>query len=111
LVGRLRGEICWANLQPVRGREQGGARPVLIVSHGIFNDRSETVIAMAITSRPQRAGYPLTWRIPSGALAKESWVKISQVRTLSTERLGDRLARLSQRDTDQIVNGLFQLIG
>jgi mRNA interferase MazF len=107
----LRGEIYWADLQPVRGHEQGGIRPVLVLSHDLFNDRSGTVIAVAITSQPQRAGYPLTWRIPSGALPKESWVKISQLRTLSTERLGNRLGRLSDRDVEQIVNGLLQLIG
>ncbi len=56
----LRGDIMWADLNPVRGREQAGLRPVLILSHEIFNDRSGTVIAVAITSQPQRAGFPLT---------------------------------------------------
>jgi len=52
----LRGDICWADLNPVIGREQGGFRPVLILSHDVFNEKSGTVIAMAITSQPQRAG-------------------------------------------------------
>jgi mRNA interferase MazF len=107
----LRGEIYWADLQPVRGHEQGGDRPVVVLSHDVFNERSGTVIVMALTSQPQRAGYPLTWRLPFGALPKESRVKISQVRTLSTERLGARLGRLDDRDTGQLVGGLIQLIG
>jgi len=59
----LRGDICWADLNPVIGSEQGGFRPVLILSHDIFNERSGTVIAMAITSQPQRAGFPLTFEL------------------------------------------------
>jgi len=83
---------------------------VLVLSHDIFNERSGTVIALAITSQPQRAGYPLTWRLPPGVLPRESWVKVSQVRTLSTERLGARLGRLDEDDIREIIDGLLQLI-
>jgi mRNA interferase MazF len=107
----LRGEIYFAQLDPVRGREQGGHRPVVVLSHDIFNDRSGTVIAMAVTSAPQRAGYPLTWRVPAGTLPKESWVKISQVRTLSSERLETRVGRLDERDLEELTRGLAELIG
>ncbi|HXV82531.1 MAG TPA: type II toxin-antitoxin system PemK/MazF family toxin, partial [Candidatus Binatia bacterium] len=48
----LRGEIRWADLNPVRGREQAGQRPVLILSQDVFNERSGTVIAVALTSQP-----------------------------------------------------------
>jgi mRNA interferase MazF len=107
----LRGEIYWANLNPVRGREQGGVRPVLIISHDVFNQRSGTVIAMAITSQPQRAGFPLTYPVPSGILPQPSWVKISQVRTLSTERLRDQVGQVSEPELKRIFNGLSQLVG
>ncbi len=107
----LRGDICWADLAPTRGHEQAGRRPVLILSHAPFNERSWTVIALAITSQPQRAGYPLTWKLPAGTLSRESWVKLSQIRTLSTERLGPRLARLADHDMTEILNGLLELIG
>lgn len=56
----LRGELRWADLNPVRGREQAGAGPVLRLSHDVFNERSGTAIAVAITSQVQRAGFPLT---------------------------------------------------
>ena len=84
----LRGEIRWADLNPVRGHEQAGLRPVLILSHDIFNERSGTVIAVAITSQPQKAGFPLTLELKSPNLPKKSWLKISQIRTLSVERIG-----------------------
>ena len=51
----LRGEIRWADLNPIRGREPAGLRPALILSHDVFNERSGTVIAVALTSQPQRA--------------------------------------------------------
>lgn len=111
MAGILRGEIRWADLSPVRGREQAGRRPVLVLSHDVFNDRSGTVIAMALTSQPQRAGFPLTFELRSGRLSKRSWVKISQVRTLAAERIGARIGRASPEELDQIVAGLVEIIG
>ena len=81
----LRGDIRWADLNPVRGREQEGLRPVLILSQDIFNERSGTVIAVALTSQPQKAGFPLTLELKTAKLPKQTWVKISQIRTLSVE--------------------------
>jgi mRNA interferase MazF len=107
----LRGEIYWADLHPTRGNEQTGRRPVLIISHNILNERSGTVIALALTSRPQKAGYPLTYEIKGTKLPNPSWVKISQVRTLSTERLGQKLGKADERELTDIVEGLFELIG
>ena len=88
----LRGEVYWADLNPVRGREQAGLRPVLILSHDLFNRKSETVIVMAITSQVQKAGFPLTMALPADMMPKPSWVKIPQIRTISTDRLGNRIA-------------------
>ena len=107
----LRGEIRWADLNPVRGHEQGGERPVLVLSHNVFNERSGTVIAVALTSQEPRAGFPLTMEIRAGELPKRSWVKIGQIRTLSTERVGRRLARASDEDLVRIVEGLNEIIG
>jgi mRNA interferase MazF len=107
----LRGEIRWADLNPVRGREQAGFRPVLILSHDVFNERSGTVIAMALTSQPQRASFPLTLELKEGRLPKRSWVKISQIRTLSIERIGKRISRVSPEELVQVVEGLNEIIG
>jgi mRNA interferase MazF len=106
----LRGEIRWADLNPVRGHEQAGQRPVLVLSHDVFNERSGTVIAVALTSQEPRAGYPLTLEL-TGKLPKRSWVKISQIRTLSTERIGKRLARASDEELARVLDGLLELIG
>lgn len=106
----LRGEIRWADLDPTRGHEQAGHRPVLVLSHDVFNDRSGTVIAAAMTSQQPRAGFPLTLEVSARGLSKRSWVKISQVRTLSTERLGKKLARVSEEDLARVVEGLNEII-
>jgi mRNA interferase MazF len=111
-MGRvLRGEIYWADLDRTRGHEQAGRRPVLVISHDVFNERSGTVIAMALTSRPQSAGFPLTLELDDPDLPKKSWVKISQVRTLSTKRLGDRISALSPEDIALLVEGLNEIVG
>ncbi len=107
----LRGEIRWADLKPVRGKEQAGLRPVLILSHDVFNERSGTVIAVALTSQPQRAGFPLTLELQSKRLPKKSWVKISQIRTLAAERIGQRLGKASPEELAQVIEGLNEIIG
>ncbi len=107
----LRGDVVWADLNPVRGHEQGGLRPVVVISEDVFNATSGTVIAMAITSQPQRAGFPLTWEITTAKLPKRSWVKISQIRTLSVERVGKRLSRLSAEEMAQLIEGLNEIVG
>lgn len=107
----LRGEIRWAELNPVRGREQAGQRPVLVLSHDVFNERSGTVIAMALTSQPPRAGFPLTIEVQTKGLPKRSWVKISQIRTLAVERIGQRLGKVSPEELEQVIEGLNEIIG
>ena len=107
----LRGDIVWADLNPVRGREQAGQRPVLVISQDVFNERSGTVIAVALTSQPQKAGFPLTLEFSHPQLPKKSWVKISQIRTLSVERLGQKIGRATAEELSLIVEGLNEIIG
>jgi mRNA interferase MazF len=111
MAGILRGDIHWADLNPVIGSEQGGLRPVLILSQNIFNERSGTVIAVAITSQPQRADFPLTLELSEPKLPKQSWVKISQIRTLSVKRIGNKLAKASDEELTLIIEGLNEIIG
>ncbi|MBI4284622.1 MAG: type II toxin-antitoxin system PemK/MazF family toxin [Chloroflexi bacterium] len=106
----LRGEIRWADLSPARGHKQTGLRPVLVLSHDIFNERSGTAIAMAITSQPQKAGFPLTLELKTGDLPKHSWAKISQIRTLSTDRMGKLIGKLSPEELAQVIEGLNEII-
>lgn len=107
----LRGEIRWAELGPVRGHEQAGRRPVLVISEDVLNESSGTVIALALTSQEPRAGFPLTFELSDGALPRRSWVKISQVRTLATARLGRRIGRAGAEEMAKIVEGLFEIVG
>jgi mRNA interferase MazF len=107
----LRGDIIWANLEPTIGNEQTGKRPVLILSHNVFNENSGTVIAVALTSHEQKAGFPLTLEIDSKALPKKSWIKISQIRTLSVERLGEKISHLKEEDLIKVIEGLNEIIG
>jgi len=110
MAGILRGEIRWADLNPVRGHEQAGLRPVMILSHDIFNECSGTVIAVAITSQPQKAGFPLTLELKAGNLPKKSWIKISQIRTLSVERIGKVIGKASLEELIQVIEGLNEII-
>lgn len=107
----LRGHIYWADLNPVIGSEQGGLRPVLILSEDVFNERSGTVIAVALTSQPQRAGFPLTLELTDPRLPKKSWVKISQIRTLSVKRIGKKVAKVSEEELLSVIEGLNEIIG
>lgn len=84
---------------------------MLVLSQDLFNERSGTVISMALTSQPQRLGHPFSWPVPAGVLPRVSWVKVSQVNNLSVHRLGDRIGRLEESDLTEIVGGLLELIG
>ena len=107
----LRGEIRWADLNPVRGDEQAGLRPVLILSHDVFNERSGTVTAVALTRQEPRAGFPLTLESSGAGLPKRSWIKISQIRTLAVERLGRRLGVAPVEELARVVDGINEIIG
>ena len=107
----LRGDIVWADLDPTIGNEQTGKRPVLILSHTIFNENSGTVIAVALTSKEQKAEFPLTLEINSKNLPKKSWIKISQIRTLSVNRLGEKITHLKEDELNRVIEGLNEIIG
>ncbi len=106
----LRGDIIWANLDPTKGREQTGKRPVLILSHDVFNEKSGTVIAVALTSQQQKAGFPLTLELKGKHYPKPSWVKISQIRTLSVLRLGKKIGHVITDELEQVIEGLNEII-
>jgi mRNA interferase MazF len=107
----LRGDVRWAELNSVRGHERAGRRPVLVLSHDVFNERSGTVIALAITSQEPRAGFPLTLESHAEGLHKRSWIRISQIRTLSVDRIGSRLARASEEELARVLDGLNEILG
>jgi len=107
----LRGEIYWTDLDPTQCYEQSGRRPVLILSEDVFNARSGTVIAVALTSQEPRAAFPLAWEIIGAGLPKRSWAKISQIRTLSTQRLGGKVGEATAREVATVLEGLNEILG
>lgn len=107
----LRGDVVWAELDTTKGNEQAGRRPVLVLSQDVFNERSGTVIAVAITSNEPKAHFPLTLELTSPKMPKRSWVKISQVRTLSVLRVGKRIGRASSEEIAQVIEGLNEIVG
>ena len=84
---------------------------MLVLSHDVFNERSGTVIALAMTSQEPRAGFPLTLESRATGLPKRSWVKISQIRTLSVDRIGQRVARASEEELARVLDGLNEILG
>jgi mRNA interferase MazF len=103
-------------LTPNRGDFYHAPHPLilwktLILSQDIFNERSGTVITMAFTSQEQKASFPLTHEIVASKMPKRSWVKISQIRTLSTERIGKKIGSLSPEEIAHVVEGLNEIIG
>jgi mRNA interferase MazF len=104
-----RGDVWWADLNPTKGREQNGIRPILIISCNALNRNSGTVICVPLTSSEPRAGFPLTLEVTSTDLPKRSWAKISQIRVLSIDRLTDKIATIESSELDKIQAGLIQL--
>ena len=111
MAGILRGEVRWADLSPTRGHGQSGRRPVLILSADVFNERSGTVIAVALTTQPPRAGFPLTLEVGPAQLPKPTWIRISQIRTLSVRRIGRKLGAVSSEEVAQVIEGLNEILG
>ena len=84
-----RGQIYYANLDPVFGHEQAGYRPVLVIQNDMGNAFSTTIIVAALTTSLPPRPYPTEVRVPAGAagLPKESAIRLDQLRTLDKHRL------------------------
>ena len=99
-----RGDIFYADLSPVVGREQGGVRPVLIVQNDTGNRHSPTVIAAAITSQTGKARLPthISLAAMSCGLPKDSVVLLEQIRTLDKRRLREHMGRVDETMMKQV---------
>lgn len=107
-----RGQIYYADLSPVKGSEQGGYRPVLIIQNDIGNKYSPTVIVAVITSRHTKANLPThIWLNAECGLPKESMVECEQVRTIDKSRLKDFMGAVSQEVMTEIDKGLKISLG
>lgn len=107
-----RGDIFYAELNPVIGSEQGGTRPVLIISNDIGNRHSPTVIVAAITSRQTKSKLPTHYYLTDiKGLPVNSIVLLEQIRTLDKTRLKERVAQLDKSCMEAIGKPLLISIG
>lgn len=106
-----RGEIYFAQLNPVIGSEQGGIRPVLIVQNDIGNQYSPTTIILAITSQINKAKLPthVELKAKDYGLERDSVILAEQVRTIDKSRLKQRIAVLKQ-ETMQVFNRCYRMV-
>lgn len=99
----LRGQIYYADLSPVKGSEQGGLRPVLIIQNDMGNKYSPTTIAAVITTRKTKAKLPThIWLNAECGLPKDSMVELEQLRTLDKTRLSKFKGTVSQEVMKEI---------
>ncbi len=91
-----RGEIFYVNLDPVKGSEQAGTRPVLVIQNDIGNEYAPTVIVAPLTTKAFSKTYPTNVNVPQGTagLKQDSTVLLSQIRTIDKNRLSEKLGAL-----------------
>jgi len=108
----LRGDLYYANLDPVVGSEQGGIRPVLIIQNDKGNQHSPTVIIAAITSKMMKANLPTHCMLSAQAgLDRNSIALLEQVRTIDKQRLQEYVGALGQEDMKKVNRALTISLG
>ncbi len=109
----MRGEIYFAELNPVLGSEQGGTRPVLIVQNDIGNAYSPTTIVMPITSKTDKAKLPTHVELSrrESGLSRDSVLLAEQIRTIDKSRLKQRVAVLDKNAMHKISEAMAVSIG
>jgi mRNA interferase MazF len=106
-----RGEIYFADLNPVTGSEQGGLRPVLVLQNDVGNHHSPTTIVAAITSRIRKARLPTHVVVPKGDLAKDSVILLEQLRTVDKTRLHRKVTTLDRLHMEEVNEALGVSLG
>ena len=103
-----RGDIFYADLSPVKGSEQGGIRPVLIIQNNVGNRFSPTVIAAAITSKKSKALIPTHIKVEAkeNGLLKNSVILLEQIRTLDKKRLKEKMGKLDYKEMNKVDKAL-----
>ncbi|MCL1883098.1 MAG: type II toxin-antitoxin system PemK/MazF family toxin [Defluviitaleaceae bacterium] len=108
----LRGELYYADLDPIIGSEQGGLRPVLVIQNDIGNEHSPTVIVSAITSQLEKTPLP-THRLLNSrtGLNRHSVALLEQIRTIDKQRLLDYVGVVGEEDMYAIDLALAVSVG
>ena len=108
-----RGEIWYANLNPVQGSEQAGVRPVLIFQNDRINKVTSTTLVIPFTTNLRRASLPSCVQVAKGegGLAAESVLLCHQLRVLDETRLNHKLGKISKQKMAEIENCVLYTLG
>lgn len=108
-----RGDLFFADLNPVVGSEQGGVRPVLVIQNDVGNRYSPTVIVAAVSAQVQKGRMPTHVELPAEAvgLERDSVVLLEQIRTIDKRRLRERVARVGEEIMAQVDEALLVSLG
>ncbi len=102
-----RGDLFFADLNPVQGSEQGVKRPIVVLQNDVGNKYSPTVIVAAITSRTRKkANLPTHVPLDNEALEKNSQVLLEQIRTLDKSRLINKIGKVTKEEMKAIDRSL-----
>lgn len=108
----LRGEVWLVDLSPVRGREQAGKRPCLVISVDLFNQGgAELAIALPITSKNKGIPFHVEVNPPEAGLRMQSFIKCEDVRSISVERFERKLGAVAPETLAQVEIRLKILMG
>lgn len=108
----LRGDLYYADLNPVVGSEQGGIRPCLIIQNDVGNKHSPTIIVAAITSKAMKSPLPTHYILSEqNGLDRESIVLLEQIRTIDKRRLKEYVGALGQEDMQGVDRALAVSVG
>nr|WP_269467425.1 type II toxin-antitoxin system PemK/MazF family toxin [Anoxybacter fermentans] len=112
-VSIKRGDVYYADLNPVVGSEQGGVRPVLVIQNDIGNKYSPTVIVAAITSKIDKAKLPTHVEIKAeqSNLEKDSVILLEQIRTIDKRRLQRQVTHLDPEIIERVNEALEISLG
>jgi mRNA interferase MazF len=107
-----RGDVWVVSLDPTKGREQAGKRPALVLSVDPFNrGPADLIVVLPITSKTKGIPFHVNVKPPEGGLKQESFIKCEDVRSISKERLSQRLGSITTKTMKQVEDRVRILLG
>ncbi len=108
-----RGDVFWVDLNPVKGSEQAGRRPVVVIQNDVGNEVAPTVIVAPLTTKSFRKHYPINVHVPRGmaGLKETSTVLLSQIRTIDKTRLDRKIGHLPPSHLTQVDQAICISLG
>ena len=107
----LRGELYYADLEPVIGSEQGGERPVVILQNNKGNQHSPTVIVAPLTTQKIKPRLPTHVMVSSSGLRSSSLVLLEQIRTIDKQRMRNHIGAVTDTEMKEIENAVLASVG